>query len=424
MFSKVKTYFVERTNMTAISCYSFGTGLSVGFFIVIMPYIQLYYNMSYTLVGLYLLTRALSSFIAVIPINYISGKIMGSAYLLLTGSIIIALSLITTCYLGEMWLVFFSSGLSGIGLCWSDTSSTTQTMLFEKKTNKNRMGWMRFVNTIGCIVGGSVIGAVVQYNVDLFSFGIGFMIFFITGSIVPFSWLIEWNEETETVGTVKCIDDNPIYVISYKPLIPISIINFLLSVINSSITDWGVLYYSIVLQSSPFVITIGFTIYKLVVAFGRYPVDYLGKIYSTRSIILVSAFFSAIGLTIVVVSSFVQNDILKVILATFGLSISALGICTIKPTIMSEIKNNNINISPVKSNTFITYFSQAGMLISKPMMAGIAAGTNDLRYVFGLNAFLSFILFLFIFLIIQEQTPYTPPEILTKIDIKLDDANL
>jgi MFS family permease len=330
---------------------------------------------------------------------------MGSAYLLLTGSIIIALSLFMTCYLGEMWLVFFSSCLSGIGLCWSDTSYTTQTLLFEKKTNKNRMGWLRFINAIGQIVGGLVIGAVVQYKVDLCSFGIGFMIFFITISIVPFSWLIQWNEETEIVGTVKCIDDSPISIISYKPLIPISIINFLLSVINSSIADWGVLYYSIVLQSSPFVSTIGFTIYKFVVAFGRFLVDYLGKIYSTRIIILTSAFFSAIGLTILVVSPFAQNDILKVIIATFGLSISALGICTIRPTVMSEIKNYNINIPPVKSNTFITYFSQAGMIISKPMMAGIAAGTNDLRYVFGLNAVLSLFLFVFIFVIFQEQLP-------------------
>ena len=162
------------------------------------------------------------------------------------------------------------------------------------------MGWLNFVNSIGGIIGVSTMGAVIQHKIDLFSFGLGLMSFFTISSLILFNWLIFEADEIECKDGAESL-------LSYKPLLPSSIIVLLASIINSSIVDWITIYYSIVLQSPPFVSTIGLTVYKFAVAFGKFPIDYLGKKYSSINIILISSITSAIGLSFVVACPSLKN---------------------------------------------------------------------------------------------------------------------
>ena len=383
----IKQYFDERCTITAITCYAIGNGIAGGIISGILPYQQIYYNMNYTLVGFYMLTMGLSSFVSIFAFHYFSHNYLSSAYFLLLGSLILAIAMFLTCYLEGIFILFIGSVLSGIGLCWSDLSINIQTVLFEKKMNKNRMGWLKFVNSIGGIIGVSIMGAVIQHKIDLFSFGLGLMSFFTISSLIIFNWLIFEADE------IEC-KDGAVSLLSYKPLLPGSIIVLLASIINSSIIDWITIYYSIVLQSPPFVSTIGLTVYKFAVAFGKFPIDYLGKKYSSINIILISSITSAIGLSIVVACPSLETGTVQITLTTIGMSITALGVSSIRPLILSEIKNYNLDISSVKAVTFITYFGIAGVLLSKPIMASIAT-QFDLRVAFGFNIFLSVILFIY-----------------------------
>jgi hypothetical protein len=200
------------------------------------------------------------------------------------------------------------------------------------------------------------------------------------------------NSMDHTSFTCNNVDNNSITQhhehTSNTYLKNLAVLAFLAQIGEGVISDWSTLYFREVLQSSPSVSTMGFTVFALSMAIGRFNTDrLLNNKHSNMSILKGSGFLSFVGLCIVVVSPSLPAYDVSVLVALFGLCISGFGLSMIFP-IVASCSGNIPGTSPSDSIATVTSAGYLGFLVGPPFFGYVSDLLHNLRWSLLIGAFL------------------------------------
>jgi MFS family permease len=188
----------------------------------------------------------------------------------------------------------------------------------------------------------------------------------------------------------------------------LSIIGFIASFGESSITSWANTYYTRSLDSSSFTQGFGFIAFMISMATGRFLCDRLRMRFGRNRIFFVAGFLASVGLAIAISSPSLSKIIdqksnsFEIAIATIGFAMTGLGLSTLIPTCFSSAGNLQ-GVHPGSSIAIVAMFTYSGSIVAPYILGLISDAFNsDLRIAFLADAIL--------LILITPLSFYVPPE--------------
>ena len=175
-----------------------------------------------------------------------------------------------------------------------------------------------------------------------------------------------------------------------RSLFFISLIGFLAYMAEGSIEDWTTVYYTEALKASPMMCSIGFAVFSLAIAIGRFFSDGLVQRFGSIRLLQVSGAIASAGLALVVFAPSMPAD-LQILTATVALGISGSGLSIASP-IVSSSAGRVSGMLPADALSFVTSFGYSGYFIGPPLFGGLAELLGGLRWSLLVDSLLIFII--------------------------------
>lgn len=186
------------------------------------------------------------------------------------------------------------------------------------------------------------------------------------------------NKKTESYGKREVEKKTLSFFGINRSLFFISIIGFVAYMAEGSVEDWTTVYYTESLKASPLMCSMGFAVFALAIAVGRYLSDGLVQRFGSVRLLQISGTVASLGLALVVMAPSFPED-MAVLIATVALGISGAGLSIASP-IVSSSAGRVPGMLPADSLSFVTSFSYSGYFIGPPLFGGLAELLGSLRW--------------------------------------------
>lgn len=185
--------------------------------------------------------------------------------------------------------------------------------------------------------------------------------------------------------TSKKIDEINFSFKNLKPLLALVIIGFFVMASEGAIVDWSALYLNDVSRIEANKVGLGYTIFSLTMALGRFLGDSISKIHGSKRLIIVGLFLGVMGFAFILLE--------RPFWALTGFGFVGLGLSVIVP----ELFRIGGKLQHVESSQGVSAISGSGFLgfLVGPVLLGFLAEMYTLKLSF--FALLSFILISFFF---------------------------
>jgi len=169
------------------------------------------------------------------------------------------------------------------------------------------------------------------------------------------------------------------FILPDKPLLKFGLISFVSMACEGTMYDWSGIYFQKVVHASKDVVTLGYVVYMVAMAAGRFTGDRLVSRFGVRSMLKYSGILIFSGLSLAALFPFPLT-------AGFGFMLIGLGVSCVVPLIFSMAgKSKTMGTGPaVAAISTVGYF---GFLLVPPLI-GYISHTAGLRWAFALMALL------------------------------------
>lgn len=169
------------------------------------------------------------------------------------------------------------------------------------------------------------------------------------------------------------------FILPDKPLLKFGLISFVSMACEGTMYDWSGIYFQKVVHASKDVVTLGYVVYMVAMAAGRFTGDRLVGRFGVRSMLKYSGILIFSGLSLAALFPFPLT-------AGFGFMLIGLGVSCVVPLIFSMAgKSKTMGTGPaVAAISTVGYF---GFLLVPPLI-GYISHTAGLRWAFALMALL------------------------------------
>ncbi len=206
----------------------------------------------------------------------------------------------------------------------------------------------------------------------------------------------EWQE----------FDSNPSQV-DYRSLITVSALCFLGYFGYGSIGDWSAIYLTEDLNSDPLESTLGYVGFSLFVALGTYGSDWFVVKIGRRRLLQLAGIVGALGLAIAVIAISVQGKKRSLACAIIGFSVSGMGLSVVPPSVISLAGSSISGMDPTDAIAFVSSVGYVGVMVGPPLLGGVAAILEGLRWSFVVDALLMLIITILASCITVARRPET-----------------
>lgn len=408
MLSSISSNRIFRAKL-GICWFFLNLGMLVGNYVSRLPSIKLEHRLTDGELGLVLLVCAMGTMLCLPLVGRITAS-FGSGMPTFMASIgsavvlpLIGINDMTTLGQGSLVTGMFSIGF-GMGI--ADVSTNAQAVIVEAQTGKPQMGLFHAAYAIGSFVGALIAGSFAEAGIspftNIFIVSAGSMLL----SLFFLPTLYTYAEEKEALKRLESTsrrlatyDSNSKSTVEKKGLLIfgmnrslffISLIGFLAYMAEGSIEDWTTVYYTEALKASPMMCSIGFAVFSLAIAIGRFLSDGLVQRFGSIRLLQVSGTVAAAGLALVVFAPSMPAD-LQILTATVALGISGSGLSIASP-IVSSSAGRVSGMLPADALSFVTSFGYSGYFIGPPLFGGLAEALGGLRWSLLVDAMLIFII--------------------------------
>lgn len=175
------------------------------------------------------------------------------------------------------------------------------------------------------------------------------------------------------------------FAIPTKALLGLSLIGFCIMIGEGAIADWSAIYLRDVIQSSAFLVGLGFAGFNLTMTIGRFMGDWVVLWIGSKNLVKWGSLVGGFGILVSMISTLP-------LFAILGFTLVGVGFSTIIPIVFRAAANvpgvpSSLGVAAVTSTGF------TGFLIGPPLIGFLADGFG-LRVGFGFVLFLALVSFL------------------------------
>jgi MFS family permease len=335
-------------------------------------------------VGLSLLFIAIGAFTALKPAGKLCAK-FGSRPIIVNGTSAICVATAAIAFSNTLTELRVALFLLGYATATHDIAMNAHAVTLEKKSSKRMMGFFHANFSIGTLLGGIFGGLLSQFKISLLtqelSISVIYLIIlvFIKSLYLPASADIHIEEENSVKGKSP-----PIFWI-------LGLFGLCAAMGEGAAGDWGGVLARESFNASPFVSTLPYIVFSLMMVVGRLSCDRLANRFGSANAIRGGGFISGTGLAIGLLIGNTGGVI-------FGWFCIGLGLSIVMPLIFSaagELAHGKYNgqVAPSVAVARVFGISYFGFLVGPPLI-GFISDYIQLRWAMLLVVGLSYLMLL------------------------------
>jgi MFS family permease len=359
-------------------------GFALGTLVARIPDIKKSLLLTNSQVGLSLLFIAIGAFSALKPAGKLCAK-FGSRPIIVNGTSAICVATAAIAFSNTLTELRVALFLLGYATATHDIAMNAHAVTLEKKSSKRMMGFFHANFSIGTLLGGIFGGLLSQFKISLLtqelSISIIYLIIlvFIRSLYLPASADIHIEEENSVKGKSP-----PIFWI-------LGLFGLCAAMGEGAAGDWGGVLARESFNASPFVSTLPYIIFSLMMVVGRLSCDRLANSFGSANAIRGGGFISGTGLAIGLIIGNTGGVI-------FGWFCIGLGLSIVMPLIFSaagELAHGKYNgqVAPSVAVARVFGISYFGFLVGPPLI-GFISDHIQLRWAMLLVVGLSYLMLL------------------------------
>jgi MFS family permease len=390
-----------------VSFYLYIGGI-VGSWVTRVPRVKDDNNMSDGLFGICLIFTAIGG-IAALPVAAYAAQKYGSANVCLIGAIWSSstLPLIGLNY-GVVSMIPVMLAL-GVGIATVDLAINIHAAVLERYVSKPWMGRMFAINSMGAFAGSLIGGVFCEYGISPLVHFSYVSAFLLPLAVVSYMFLFSKKEESDIpeesplssnyvetgVGSVLVIGSTDAQERAKnnwgKMFVFINALCMLASIGAGGVTDWSTVYLTKNLEASELVASVGFAIFAICLAIGRFLTDYFTVRYHKLVLIRVGGSVGGLGLAIACAAPSLPGSHQSIQMAMAGLALCGLGLGVVYPSLISSASKMP-GFSPNQGISSVSGIAYAAFLVGPSIIGGVSYLTGDLKWALVLLACLLFLI--------------------------------
>jgi len=359
-------------------------GFALGTLIARIPDIKKSLLLTNSQVGISLLLVAIGVFIALKPAGKLCAK-FGSRPIIVFGTFAISFATAAIAFSNTLTELRVALFLLGFATAMHDIAMNAHAVTLEKKSSKRMMGFFHANFSIGTLLGGLFGGLLSQFEISLsvqeLSISIAYLIvlLLIKNLYLPASADIHIKEE----NFVKSKSPGIFWILGLFGLCA--------AMGEGAAGDWGGVLARESFNASPFVSTLPYIVYSLMMVVGRLSCDRLATRFGSANAIRGGGFISGTGLAIGLVIGNTGGVI-------FGWFCIGLGLSIVMPLIFSaagELAHGKYNgqVAPSVAVARVSGTAYFGFMVGPPLI-GFISDHIELRWSMLLVVGLSYLMLL------------------------------
>jgi MFS family permease len=374
---------LKRAKSVTVVAFIFN-GLALGTVVARIPDIKKSLFLTNAQVGISLLFIAVGVFSALKPAGKLCAK-FGSRPIIVIGTLAISVATAVIAFSNALTELRVALFLLGYATATHDIAMNAHAVTLEKKSNQRMMGFFHANFSIGTLIGGVFGGLLSQFKISLLiqelSISVIYLIVlvFIRNSYLPASADIHIKEEN--------------FVKSKSPVIfwILGLFGLCAAMGEGAAGDWGGVLARESFNASPFVSTLPYIIYSLMMVVGRLSCDRLANRFGSANAIRGGGFISGTGLAIGLIIGNTGGVI-------FGWFCIGLGLSIVMPLIFSaagELAHGKYNgqVAPSVAVARVSGTAYFGFMVGPPLI-GFISDHIQLRWAMLLVVGLSYLMLL------------------------------
>jgi len=359
-------------------------GFALGTLVARIPDIKKSLFLSNSQVGITLLFIAIGAFTALKPAGKLCAK-FGSRPIIVVGTFAISVATAVIAFSNSVTELRVALFLLGYATATHDIAMNAHAVTLEKKSSKRMMGFFHANFSIGTLLGGIFGGLLSQFKISLLiqeiSISLIYLIVlvFIRSLYLPASADIHIEEENTVKGKSPAI------------FLILGLFGLCAAMGEGAAGDWGGVLARESFNASPFVSTLPYIIFSLMMVVGRLSCDRLANRFGSANAIRGGGLISGTGLAIGLLLGNTGGVI-------FGWFCIGLGLSIVMPLIFSaagELAHGKYNgqVAPSVAVARVFGISYFGFLVGPPLI-GFISDYIELRWAMLLVVGLSYLMLL------------------------------
>jgi MFS family permease len=376
-----------KINRLAISLFFFTNGFQIGNYVARLPEIQRLYGVSNATLGTILLCSAAGA-ISAMPFAGLLTVRFGSRLVTIATGIAFIFLIPLIPILSNVWMLsvlFFLFGVLGGS---EDVAMNGQAVYVERMYQKPILSSFHGVWSVGTALGAGFGALFAKFGIGLFPH-FGLMSVMSVGLLIwaAFNLIkddpLSRNAEKSENATEEA--ESTAFRMPTKAILPLGIIAFCGMTGEGAIGDWAAIYMHKVMGQDEAFSALAFGAFAMAMTFGRLTGDVATEKLGKRKHLIYSSLLAISGLVLAL--SF--NNPWSVLAGFF---VVGLGLATVVPIVYSTAGNTE-GVSPSVGIAMATTIGYAGFFVGPPTI-------GYLSDVFSLRIGLTFVLFLFVIMLI------------------------
>ena len=305
---------------------------------------------------------------ASLPISSWMVTQFGSKKMVLIGAVLYSFTLASIGFVTRtehLVITLFAFGLWGN---LTNIAVNTQAVAVEKVYGKSIMGSFHGIWSSAGLISALIGWLFISVNIPP-------QIHFTLIAITAFAVIFTAYKHTMPDEEKSSQEPQPMFVRPDKDLLILGLIGFCAMVCEGAMFDWSGVYFQEVLQMPKETKTVGFVVFMLTMAGGRFAGDWLANRIGRKKMIQISGLLMGSGLAIAVIFPYLFT-------ASFGFLLVGFGVSSVVPLVYSAA-GQSTTMKAETALAAVSSISFIGFLIGPPMI-GIIAQSADLRWSFAI----------------------------------------
>jgi MFS family permease len=364
--------FHPRTARIAVAAIFCANGALIANWFARIPDVKQQLGLGEGAFSLALLCMAVGALVSQPASGYMIGRV-GSRLVTTTMALLFCAAVILPGLAGSLpvlMLALFFVGAANGGL---DVAMNAQAALVERQYGRSIMNSFHALWSVGGLVGAAVGGLAVAAGLGVSPH---FLIAAVLGTVVMLIAVRGLVPDGKPAGSAGGGHD-PHFALPPKALLPMGIVALCALISEGAIGDWGAIYLREGLGSPPGVAALGYSVFALMMAGGRFTGDWLTTRFGSGHIVRAGGALVVAGISLVLLG-------LAPWVAIVGYGLVGAGVSCIFPLILSAAARTP-GVSPGVGIAAMATAGYTGFLLGPPII-GFLAEAFSLRGAFGVLA--------------------------------------
>jgi MFS family permease len=368
-----RTVISPRAQRIAVTTIFFANGALVANWFARVPDVKLVLGLSEGALSIGLLAMAVGALLSQPTAGWVIGKV-GSRKVTAVMALANCVALILPGFAFSLPLLMLTLFIYGASNGALDVAMNAQAALVERRYARPIMSSFHALWSVGGLLGATAGGLAVARGLAT---GQHFMIAAAVGAVIMLIAIRGLIPDGPAVSS----SHEPAFALPTRALLPMGIVALCALICEGAIGDWGAIYLREGLGSAAGVAAVGYAVFALTMAGGRFAGDWLATRFGSGNVVRAGGALVVAGIGLALIST-------MPVIAIAGYGLVGAGVSCVFPLIMSAAARTP-GVAPGVGIAAMATAGYTGFLIGPPLIGGMAElftlrGALSVLAIFGL----------------------------------------